>query len=150
MEKKRPGMDGKQFAQILEMAEPGTQLDLVVTGSSMHPFLLSGQSVVRLQVRFDAKVGDIVFFDRGNHTLILHRVIKELPEGRLLICGDRQTWTETIHRDQILAIVVGIRRRDKFRPVSDWGYRLLVRIWMWLKPVRPEIYTLVAHIKGLF
>lgn len=133
------------FAEVLSLAAPDTVVELVVTGFSMRPFLLHNTSVVKLQKKCAPKVGDIVLFRRGPNTLVLHRVIGTAPDGRLHICGDAQTWTEYIRPEQILAQVISIRRTKKEFSVQNLGYRILSRLWMWAKPIRPHLFGLAAR-----
>lgn len=128
---------GEMLAVLLD-AEDGSSFPLLVTGTSMQPFLINRRSVVDLKkdvARRPAR-GDIVLFARRDGAIILHRVVR-VHEERLLINGDAQSWTETICPEQVLAYVTHIRRRKRRFAVTSFPYRLLVTLWMPLRVFHP-------------
>ena len=98
-------VDRLDFLRIMTVAEDGSVIPLLVTGTSMLPFLLDRRSVVYLEKdrSYQPKRGDIVLFLRPDGAWVLHRVVRLLPNGKLLINGDGQAWTETIMPQQIMA-----------------------------------------------
>jgi hypothetical protein len=132
-------VDRLDFLRIITEAEDGSVIPLLVTGNSMLPFLLNRRSVVYLEKDSDyqPKRGDIVLFLRPDGAWILHRIVRLLPNGELLINGDAQAWTETIAPQQIMAGVVRICRRKRTFSTENAFYRLLSRMWMPLRRFHP-------------
>ena len=132
-------VDRLDFLRIMTVAEDGSVIPLLVTGTSMLPFLLDRRSVVYLEKdrSYPPKRGDIVLFLRPDGAWVLHRVVRLLPNGKLLINGDGQAWTETIMPQQIMARVVRICRRKRIFSTENVIYRVLSRMWMPLRPIHP-------------
>lgn len=132
-------VDRLDFLRIMTVAEDGFVIPLLVTGTSMLPFLLDRRSVVYLEKdrSYQPKRGDIVLFLRPDGAWVLHRVVRLLPNGKLLINGDGQAWTETIMPQQIMARVVRICRRKRIFSTENVIYRVLSRMWMPLRPIHP-------------
>lgn len=132
-------VDRLDFLRIMTVAEDGSVIPLLVTGTSMLPFLLDRRSVVYLEKdrSYQPKRGDIVLFLRPDGAWVLHRVVRLLPNGKLLINGDGQAWTETIMPQQIMAQVVRICRRKRIFSTENVIYRVLSRMWMPLRPIHP-------------
>lgn len=133
-----------EIISVLLEAADHTVIPLLVTGTSMKPFLLDRRSVVYLEKDTDytPKRGDILFFARPDDTVVLHRLVKCLNDGTLLINGDAQSWTEIIHPRQILAHVTHLQRKKKKISVGNRFYRLLVWLWMPLRPLHPHVVWL--------
>ena len=81
-------------------------LPLVVSGSSMTPFLAHGRDTVYLsRLTRPARKGDILLYRRDNGAYVLHRV-RKAGRTELTMVGDAQTELEPgIRPDQVTAIV---------------------------------------------
>lgn len=132
-------VDRTDFLHIILEGEDQQVLPLLVTGGSMMPFLLDRRSLVYLKKdsTYRPRRGDIVMFMRLDGMWVLHRITRLLPDGRLLINGDAQRWTEIILPDQIAAHVVRIRRRKREFSAKHPFYRFLVWLWMPLRLLHP-------------
>ena len=89
-----------------ELAQKGFLLYTTV-GRSMRPFLRSGEDLMRIEVRTDArlKAGDVVLYRRKSGRYVLHRIVKVRKEDYVL-CGDNCWQLEPGIRDsQILGIL---------------------------------------------
>ena len=133
---------------IKETIDEGGCFPLVVTGTSMQPFLENGKDVVWICkcAPSDIKKGSILLFERADKSLVLHRVNKILPDGKLLMNGDNHKWTEKISIEQVIAIVNAIEKDGKKVSCDAWGNRLKVSLWSTLRPVR---YYIVRAINIL-
>lgn len=126
---------------VLELGQP---CRLVVTGTSMVPFLRHEKDVVLLApFRGQARPGDILFYLRGAHRPILHRVHRIEADGTLLICGDNQTRLEPVRPSQILAVVSRVERNGRSIDCTRLPWRLLSRMWMALLPVRGPLLRML-------
>lgn len=73
---------------------------------------------------------DVILYKRENGTYILHRIIG-LQEGKYVLCGDNQSIKEYgVRYEQILAVLKGIYRGDKYIDCKKNSlYLFYVRIW---------------------
>ena len=136
---------GKAIAsQLKDAISAGGRICLVVTGSSMTPFLKHGRDMVYLRAfeEGDIKRGRILLFQRQDQSLVLHRIRKRLRDGKLLMNGDAQAWCETISSDQVVAMVSSVERKGKHISCNH----ILFRLWNWLwyptRPIRPLLFKL--------
>lgn len=137
MQNESKTVNRQELMNVMLRAEDQSIIPLMVTGSSMVPFLLDRRSVVYLK-KDSAYVphrGDIVMFMRVDGSWVLHRVLKVLPDGRLVINGDGQRWTEIIYPYQIMAHVTCFVRKKREVSVENKTYRILSRVWMRLRPI---------------
>lgn len=138
--------------ELLEMMRQaflaGDGFTLTVTGYSMSPTLKHLRDQVYLVSPSRRKIqrGEIVFFRRKDGACILHRILQE-KDGRLVINGDAQLWTEEIERDQVLAVAEGINRNGKYISCSSPVYRAYVVLWRMLKPARGFLISGVSLVK---
>ena len=126
--------------KIQAILQSGQSCRLVVTGSSMLPFLRHKKDAVILApYQGNAKRGDILFYARAPQVCVLHRVQKVLKDGTLLFCGDAQTALEPVKPEQIIAAVPQIERDGKTVDCSRLSLRTAVWLWQVLLPVRPYL-----------
>lgn len=135
-------MNRDEFALLWKGMDSRAECPLRVTGHSMRPLLLHGRDMVHIRKYCGEPLrkGDIVLFRRSGGGYVLHRIIRMLRDGRLLMNGDAQVWTETIWPVQIEAVVVGIRRNGKRIAVDCPGYRAAAQLWMRLRALRPFLF----------
>lgn len=146
-------LDSDQVEERLTpLLRAGAEVPLVVTGSSMVPFLRDRRDKVYLKSPdfVPVRTGDILFFKRDSGQWILHRLHHFTPDVLMVINGDGQTWFETIRPDQVLGVVVKISRSGKtpFSP-RRWDWALLRRVWKLLLPVRPALLRCIGWISRL-
>ena len=100
-------------ALLALMEETGT-VPLVISGSSMTPFLVHGRDTVYLsKVTAPLKRGDMILYRRDCGAYILHRIFRSEGDTYTLV-GDAQTMLEPgIRADQVLAVVTAVRRKGK-------------------------------------
>lgn len=123
---------------------------LTVTGTSMTPTLYSNRDIVHL-VSTKTKAPqrfDIILFKRTDGTVILHRIIKILPNNKLLINGDSQCWTEEIDKSQIIAVVKSYSRKNKTINCNTTTYKVKSTLWCSTRKFRPLLFKFSAIFKG--
>lgn len=133
-----PVVNARELAALLQREFAlGKAVQLTVTGYSMRPLLHHGRDRVVLVApdRLAPDPGRIVLFFRLSGACVLHRVVARRGE-MLVIGGDAQTWTETIRRDQVAAVVCGIVRKGRYRSCDGALCRLQTGLWARLRPVR--------------
>lgn len=133
----------EEFLVMLENClAPGREFPLQITGYSMRPFLRNGKDQVFLISKEERKPepGDILFFVRDNGACVLHRLHRVLEDGRFVMNGDAQTWTEIIREEQVRAVVSAVQRGKRRISVDSKVYRNCVKIWTAVWPARTLIY----------
>ena len=124
--------------------------DLLVTGTSMVPFLRHEKDHVRLAPPTgDYRVGQILLFHLGDR-LILHRLRKK-RDGKLVMNGDGQCHCEVILPEQVVAVGTHvIRRSGRVISCKSPGWRLLSALWYPTRPLRPRLLRLAAGLKSVY
>lgn len=138
-------------ASLQEIINAGGHFTLCVSGSSMNPFLVHGRDFVRLKkyIAQDLKKGRILLFRRDTGELVLHRVRRVLPDGRLVMNGDAQVWCETILPEQVIAAVSDIECKDRIFSCSSVKYRAKIFFWQLLFPFRSLIFRVRNKLKRM-
>lgn len=132
---------------LLEVLEETDSVPLVISGSSMTPFLVHGRDTVFLS-KMDCvpQKGDMIFYRRANGSYILHRVFRA-GENACDMVGDAQTVIEKgVPRERMLAIVTAVRRKGKLLKKGSFWWDFFEKVWIRLVPMRP----LLVRCYGLF
>lgn len=132
----------EQLPQMLQEAE---SVPLVISGSSMVPFLVHGRDTVYLSgITQPPKKGDMILYRRSSGRYVLHRICKERGETYDLV-GDGQAEIETgICPGQIIAVVKAVRRKGKLLRKGSFLWEFFEHIWLVLRPLRPGILRLYS------
>ena len=120
-----------------ELAQKGFLLYTTV-GCSMRPFLRSGEDLMRIEARGEARLmaGDVVLYRRKSGRYVLHRIVK-VRKGDYVLCGDNCWQLEPgIRDDQILGKLTAVIRQGREQDVTNFGYRLKVNLWWVIYPLR--------------
>lgn len=96
---------------ICEAIRDDGQFVFYPTGTSMLPTIIPGEDCVILIEANHIKKYDLVLFLRQNGIYVLHRIVN-IKNGEYIIMGDNQNWFEKITRDQIIAKVSEIRKKN--------------------------------------
>ncbi len=132
---------------LVALLADGAAAPVVVTGSSMLPFLKNGIDTVWLEQKGAYKRGQIVFFRRENGAFILHRVRKLYPDGRMLMNGDAQVWCEIIESSQALAAVTAVTRNGKTKSESRFSVKLRNALWYHTRVFRPFLFAAYGKLR---
>ena len=109
-----------------DILNTGADLRIMVTGTSMEPFLQNGDVVyIRKASPYKFKIGDLIFFTTSYNHQILHRIItKKFTTKGLSIAtkGDCQGLMDTpISGDAVLGRVWKIEKKEPL-----WGRHQIV------------------------
>ncbi len=123
------------------LARTGT---LVYTnkGVSMMPLLREDRDLMVIARRGAerCKKYDAVLFCRpgveGRGAYVLHRVLRVNDDGTYWIVGDNCASGETVREENVLGILTAVVRDGRTIPVTNWTYRLYVRLWCAPWPLR--------------
>ena len=132
--------------KLLALMEDTDDVPLVISGSSMSPFLAHRRDTVYLsRVRRPLKKGDMILFRRDSGDYILHRILRA-ENGIYTLIGDAQNWTEPVRQDQVLALVTAVRRKGSLLREGDVWWVFFEKIWLRMIPLRRPIMKLYALV----
>lgn len=137
----------EEYRRLLEEEPKIEALPLIVSGSSMTPFLIHGRDTVYLsRLTRPVRRGDILLYRRRNGSYVLHRVWKVCPDSYTMV-GDAQTVLEPgIQDDQIIAIVTAVERKGKRMAPGSFWWGFFEKVWIRMVPLRHP----VQRIYGVF
>lgn len=108
-------------------------------GVSMLPMLRQGKDTVTLSpVSGKLKKHDIPLYRRDDGAYILHRII---AVGNTYTCiGDHQyVYEPGVRDDQIIGVVTSFTRGKREYSVTNFWYRLYVRLWCGTVTIRKKL-----------
>lgn len=140
--------DAAAAERIMTLLRETEPVPLVISGTSMAPFLLHHRDTVYLsRIQKDPRVGDMVLYRRDGGRYILHRITAVRGEAYVLL-GDRQVRPEPgIRRDQLLAAVTAVRRNGKLLKPGHPVWEFFRGPWRWLRPLRPWLLKLFKEME---
>lgn len=121
---------------IRDQLAAGQKVRFSPRGISMLPMLRQEKDRVELSLLTEPpKKYDVLLYEDLNGNYILHRAVSV---GDTVTCiGDNQFLSETgIRAEQIIGVVSGFYRGDRYRSVHRWDYRLYCRFWHLSRPLR--------------
>ena len=123
----------RQIEDVLK--EEGLFVSTTV-GVSMYPMLRNRRdTIIIMPYEGRLKKYDIPLYKRGSD-YILHRIVEVCPDS-YVICGDNCIQKEYgITDKQILGVLTGFYRGSKQVNMDGWRYKLYVRLWCALYPIR--------------
>ena len=151
MEKKT--INTREYVGLLkQLVEEGETVSMRIVGSSMSPFLIHDRDLITFKAPDrELKKGDMVFFQRESGQYVMHRIYAVKPDGYYMV-GDAQTEIEgPIRREQIFAVIIKVRRKDKWMEPGDFWWNFFERVWINIIPVRKAVvvfYSLVYKLRG--
>lgn len=135
--------------RLLALMSTGAAAPLVISGSSMSPFLVHGRDTVYLTLPPQKlKRGDMILYRRQSGAYVLHRI--QAVEGETFtLIGDGQLEKEHgIRPDQVLAIVTAVRRKGKLLKKGSFRWMFFEKIWLRMIPLRPAALRLYGLLKN--
>lgn len=136
--------------QLPGLLDDVESVPLVISGSSMTPFLVHGRDMVYLaKVKRPLKRGDMILYRRRGGAYVLHRICRVEGETYTLV-GDAQTALEPgICPDQVLALVTAVRRKGKLLRSGSFWWDFFEKVWLRVIPLRPKILAGYTRLKRL-
>lgn len=135
--------------RIGEYIEENGEAIITPVGTSMWPMLRSRRDTVLLtKPRGRLKKYDLPVYKRDDGMLVMHRVM-EVHSDSYTMCGDHQTVLEHgVREDQIIAVVKGFYRDEKYVASDNKLYLMYCRFWCSLKR-RGRILLLISYWNAL-
>ncbi len=141
-------VEGEQLmADLLQTLEHTDPVPLVISGSSMDPFLVHGRDTVFLsKLSRPVKRGDMILYRHSGGQYILHRVYRA---GECLeLIGDGQLSIEPgIRQEQVLAWVSAVRRNGKLLQPGHPVWAFYEKIWIRLIRGRRHLIGLIRRLQ---
>lgn len=130
------------------IVEEGKDVNLLVAGSSMAPFLVHHRDMILFgKPERDLHRGDMVFYQRLNGQFVMHRIYRVRENGYDIV-GDGQTEIErNVSDQQIFAIVKKVRRKGVWVGPEDKWWWFFEKVWIRLVPLRPLIKRIYGIVK---
>ena len=141
-------VDTRQYVSMLrELVHDGKEVSMLITGSSMSPFLLTHKDTICFKSPWrPLRRGDMVFYERLSGQFVMHRIYKVRNEG-LYIVGDAQHEIEgPVDPDQVFGLVTKVNRRGKWIGPNDFWWKFYEHIWIRLVSLRPVIFRLYRFL----
>ncbi len=149
-------------ADFLELSREilgrGALLRFRARGTSMHPFIESGDILVIEPVNdTGVNIGDVVFYRRFDGTLTAHRLVKVDygKDGTVLITkGDSLDYTDPpIQPGQVLGKVIRVEKDGHCVRLDSGINRVVNRTWArispmswWLRPIARPAWRLIRNL----
>lgn len=132
--------------QIKKELEKGKNIKLLITGSSMSPFLIHNRDIVFISRPTDAFYkGEIVFYTRASGQCVLHRIHHIDAQGNLYIVGDAQTEIEgPVKPEQVFGVVHQAIRKGKVLEKGTFWWCFFETVWIRCIPIRQMFITMYA------
>ena len=140
---KNTSYNEKDIVPIMEeVIKSGGSCKLRVTGYSMNPTLrhLKDSVVLVSPQKRNPLKNEIVFIKRDSGKHVLHRIIKIIDNDCFIMNGDAQQWTEVVRFDQVIGVVESFYRDAKLISCDNKKYKIYMRLWVLLKPIRPLFF----------
>ncbi len=135
---------------IEESFRQGLTVTISVTGNSMKPLFFHKRDSAVLSAcdPHSLKRGDVPLYRRDNGQYVLHRIVR-VEKDSYTLTGDAQWKLEVgLPKDNVLAVMTGFVRKGKSVDCQNFGYRVYVTVWMWLRPLRPLIVRVWRALHG--
>lgn len=114
----------------------GRPVVTMTSGDSMEPLLYHRSTrVVIWKAKGPLKKGDLPVYRRPSGQFVMHRIIR-VDDSYYYTRGDNRIGLEPVPKDWVLGIVTEIYRKGRHIYVTDWQYRLYVKVWGFIYPVR--------------
>lgn len=125
---------------------------LTVTGSSMAPFLVHGRDQILFRkLQGPLRRGDLAFYCRADGSYVMHRVFRVDADGNYYLLGDAQQQVEgPLEPQRIFAMVPRVCRKGKWLDHSSPCWRFFATVWLWLRPVRPQVLHIYGRLSDLW
>ena len=111
-------------------------------GVSMEPMLRDGKDVVVLKKPGGRlKLFDVPLYRRRDRRFTLHRIIA-VRDNDYVIRGDNTFVKEYVPRSDVVGVLTEFKRKGKNHTVDETGYRVYVRVWHFIYPLRRVLHKL--------
>lgn len=142
-------VDNDEYLPVLqELIEDGKEVSLLISGSSMSPFLIHQRDVIWIK-KPDRKLhtGDMVFYRRVSGAYVMHRIHHIDRSGIYWIVGDAQTELEPVNPECIFGLITKVKRKGRQIAPGDFWWEFFARIWIRIIPIRCRLVKIYGKRK---
>ena len=139
--------------ELIKDMEKGMEVKLSPNGGSMLPFIVGGRDEVFLVLPDRLKRGDVVLYRRNTGKYVLHRIhhIHKKEREQFYLIGDSQVEIEgPLEREQMIGVAESFIRKGKHFSKNHIGYRIWYKMWLFMRPLRPQLIHLWWGVHKLF
>lgn len=130
---KQDNIQSKRLSHEESIRTLGFDIAAPVSGS-MRPMLRTRRDTVLFVPQTGRlKRYDVALYRSGTRTIV-HRVIC-VKESGYIIRGDNSRDAEFVAEEQIIGVMKGFYRDEKYISADNWLYRCYSRLWVALHPV---------------
>lgn len=120
------------------------QISCLTAGASMKPLFKTHRdiAIINRVDEHNLRENDVVLYRyKAGDKLILHRIIKILPNDTYIIRGDNTYTREYVKRDMIIGVLESLYRKGKYiNCESSNGYRIYIVYIRLSYPIRFVLY----------
>ena len=148
-------IDNDELIPVLrELTDQGKSVNLLISGSSMSPFLIHHRDYIVFQKPDKPlKHGDMVFYQRTSGDYVMHRIHHIDRHGNLFIIGDAQTEMEgPVDPNCVFGIVTQVQRKGKWIKSGNFWWEFFEHFWLHVIPFRRffiKIYSVIYTIRQM-
>ena len=124
-------VDTKEYISMLRtLIEEGKQVSMIISGSSMAPFLIHARDHICLKSPSgELRKGDMVSISEATVNMSC-TVFIMLKMKNIILSVTAQTVIEgPIQREQIFAIIIKVKRKGKWIVPEDFQWKFFAHIW---------------------
>ena len=132
-----------------ELAKTG-KLVYTTVGISMRPLIKQDRDISIIEKpKGRLKKYDVALYKRPNGQYVLHRVVKVLEDGYVILGDNCASKEYNIKDSQILGVLTSLVRAGKEVDLNSFGYKLYVRARYAHYPVRVIIFRIKRFLRKL-
>ena len=136
-------------AVAVSLLEAGHPLRFQVRGSSMRPFIRSGDLVEIQPVAADElRPGQVLLCRLRDGRLVVHRLVRVEPSGLILQGDARLVPDGRLLPDQVLGRMTGLGREGQWLRLDTFQHAWLARLWLLLIPLRGGLFRLARLVRA--
>lgn len=139
----------RELVEILRVAlDSGARVRLSASGSSMVPFLRSGDVVELEKVPAEAiRAGDVVLAQRSDGAYVLHRVVR-MGDRRVFLAGDSGRADGWIPFEDVIARACAVQRKGRWARLDTPAARRTALLWSRVRFVGWPMLMLGLRMRG--
>lgn len=127
----------QMYGVMKEMIDSGGTVNFNPRGYSMLPTLRNDGDRVVIKGTEKLRKYDLPLYVREDGSFVLHRVVSVNKDGTYNMCGDNQWVIEHgVRQNQVVGVVTLIERKGRVFSSENLLYRVYVRIWVTVRPLR--------------
>lgn len=133
-----------------EELERSGKLVYTTVGVSMRPLIKQDRDLSIIEKpKGRLKKFDVALYKRANGQYVLHRVVKVLEDGYVILGDNCCSKEYNIKESQILGVLTSLVRNGKEINLNSFGYKLYVRARYAHYPVRVIIFKTKRFLRKL-